>query len=186
MCRSRRELSNEYLLAKIGVDTAENEPLKVWGKIFNIIQTDPNSIVSLVPFSIFSKFASTLSTLLSVVLTNIFANMRAARYLQFGAAALCSLSWSLVSAIVFKVVKGTHRRSFLARQNVVKIRSSLELIKKQKTRSRRGGITTGTSSTEKPEQSGTPFSAFLDRALRFSPFFIGAPPRLRTPVNNFE
>ena len=27
-CRSRRELSNEYLLAKIGVDTAENEPCK--------------------------------------------------------------------------------------------------------------------------------------------------------------
>ena len=25
LCRSRRELSNEYLLAKIGVDTAENE-----------------------------------------------------------------------------------------------------------------------------------------------------------------
>ena len=36
MCRSRRELSNEYLLAKIGVDTAENEPLKVWGK-FNLL-----------------------------------------------------------------------------------------------------------------------------------------------------
>ena len=33
MCRSRRELSNEYLLAKIGVDTAENEPLEVWGEI---------------------------------------------------------------------------------------------------------------------------------------------------------
>ena len=33
MCRSRRELSNEYLLAKIGVDTAENEPLEIWGKI---------------------------------------------------------------------------------------------------------------------------------------------------------
>ena len=32
MCRSRGELSNEYLLAKIGVDTAENEPLEVWGK----------------------------------------------------------------------------------------------------------------------------------------------------------
>ena len=30
LCRSRRELSNEYLLAKIGVDTAENEPLEVW------------------------------------------------------------------------------------------------------------------------------------------------------------
>ena len=29
--------SNEYLLAKIGVDTAENEPLNVWRKIqFNI------------------------------------------------------------------------------------------------------------------------------------------------------
>ena len=25
LCRSRRELSNEYLLAKIGFDTAENE-----------------------------------------------------------------------------------------------------------------------------------------------------------------
>ena len=28
-CRSRQELSNEYFLAKIGVDTAENEPYKV-------------------------------------------------------------------------------------------------------------------------------------------------------------
>ena len=28
-CRSRQELSYELLLAKIGVDTAENEPLKV-------------------------------------------------------------------------------------------------------------------------------------------------------------
>ena len=28
LCKSRRELSNEYLLAKIGVDTAENEPLE--------------------------------------------------------------------------------------------------------------------------------------------------------------
>ena len=35
MCRSRRELSNEYLLAKIGVDTAENEPLEVWEKIIH-------------------------------------------------------------------------------------------------------------------------------------------------------
>ena len=42
MCRSRRELSNEYLLAKIGVDTAENEFLQV---SFNIIQY--YSIVSL-------------------------------------------------------------------------------------------------------------------------------------------
>ena len=29
MCRSRRELSNESLLAKFGFDTAENEPCKV-------------------------------------------------------------------------------------------------------------------------------------------------------------
>ena len=29
LCKSRRELSNEYLLAKIGLDTAENEPCKV-------------------------------------------------------------------------------------------------------------------------------------------------------------
>ena len=37
LCRSRQELSNEYLLAKIGVDTAENEPLKFWRKVqFNI------------------------------------------------------------------------------------------------------------------------------------------------------
>ena len=28
-CRSRQELSNDYLLAKSGIDTAENEPLKV-------------------------------------------------------------------------------------------------------------------------------------------------------------
>ena len=29
LCGSRRELSNEYLLAKFGFDTAENEPCKV-------------------------------------------------------------------------------------------------------------------------------------------------------------
>ena len=28
-CRSRRELSNAYLLAKFGFDTAENEPFQV-------------------------------------------------------------------------------------------------------------------------------------------------------------
>ena len=28
--RSHQELYDEYVLAKIGVDTAENEPLKVW------------------------------------------------------------------------------------------------------------------------------------------------------------
>ena len=39
LCRSRRELSNENLLAKIGVDTAENEPLEVRGKIQFIIHS---------------------------------------------------------------------------------------------------------------------------------------------------
>ena len=29
-CRSRQGLSNEKLLAKIGVDTAENDPIKIW------------------------------------------------------------------------------------------------------------------------------------------------------------
>ena len=42
MCRSRRELSNAYLLAKIGVDTAENEPLEVWGE--NSIQYSLHSL----------------------------------------------------------------------------------------------------------------------------------------------
>ena len=44
MCRSRRELSNAYLLAKIGVDTAENEPLEVWGG--NSIQYSLHSLFS--------------------------------------------------------------------------------------------------------------------------------------------
>ena len=43
LCRSRRELpnSNEYLLDEIGVDTAENEPLEVWGKIQFIFHSPP-------------------------------------------------------------------------------------------------------------------------------------------------
>ena len=44
MCRSRRELSNEYLLAKIGVDTAENEPLEVW--VENSIQYSLHSLAA--------------------------------------------------------------------------------------------------------------------------------------------
>ena len=32
-CRSRQELSKEYLLAKFGVDTAEDDPLKVCQKL---------------------------------------------------------------------------------------------------------------------------------------------------------
>ena len=43
LCRSRRDLSNEYLLAKIGVDTAENEPLEVWRE--NSIQYSLHSLI---------------------------------------------------------------------------------------------------------------------------------------------
>ena len=45
LCRSRRELSNEYSLAKIGVDTAENEPLEVWGKIQFTIHFTPYALL---------------------------------------------------------------------------------------------------------------------------------------------
>ena len=48
-CRSRRELSNECLLAKIGVDTAENELLENWGKIQNSIHY---SFASLMKYNI--------------------------------------------------------------------------------------------------------------------------------------
>ena len=41
MRRFRQELSNEYLLDEIGVDTAENEPFGVWGKIQLIIHSPP-------------------------------------------------------------------------------------------------------------------------------------------------
>ena len=34
-CRSRQALSNEYVLVEIGVDTAENEPLKILVSFLN-------------------------------------------------------------------------------------------------------------------------------------------------------
>ena len=46
MCRSRRELSNEYLLAKIGVDTAENEPLEEFEGKYSILLNRVLSYVS--------------------------------------------------------------------------------------------------------------------------------------------
>ena len=46
MCRCRRELSNEHVLAKIGVDTAENEPLEVWGKIQFTVHSCPSEVPS--------------------------------------------------------------------------------------------------------------------------------------------
>ena len=38
-CRSRQELSNEYFLAKFGVDTEENKPYKDW-QIWQIFLKD--------------------------------------------------------------------------------------------------------------------------------------------------
>ena len=39
-------LQNEYLLAIVAVDQAENEPVKVWGYLFNLfsflLKTDPS------------------------------------------------------------------------------------------------------------------------------------------------
>ena len=56
LCRSRRELSNAYLLAKIGVDTAENEPLEVWGEIS--IHYSLHSLVMLAPQLVMAELAA--------------------------------------------------------------------------------------------------------------------------------
>ena len=37
--RSRQELSNEYLIVKIGVDPDENGPLKVWNRKTDVLVT---------------------------------------------------------------------------------------------------------------------------------------------------
>ena len=37
-CRSRIMLKNEYLVAKIGVDTAEDEPTKIWRQSFHFFR----------------------------------------------------------------------------------------------------------------------------------------------------
>ena len=50
--RSRRELSNEFFLAKIGVDTAENELLEVWGKVQFIIHSPPYWIIPSVAYDV--------------------------------------------------------------------------------------------------------------------------------------
>ena len=48
LCRSRRELSNEYLLAKFGFDTAENEPCEVHKfKFWNLKVRSSSSLKSL-------------------------------------------------------------------------------------------------------------------------------------------
>ena len=41
LCRFRRELSIEYLLAKIGFDTAENEPCKVCRPVLRLMHPAP-------------------------------------------------------------------------------------------------------------------------------------------------
>ena len=65
---SRRELSNVYLLAKIGVDTAEYEPLEVWGKI--------------IQYYSFVSFFTTRKTLIRPAREKMQANGTRLHYLQ--------------------------------------------------------------------------------------------------------
>ena len=57
LCRSRRELSNAYLLAKFGFDTAENEPSKVcripWqlSTVAGLRRCDPVVLLEPAPYS---------------------------------------------------------------------------------------------------------------------------------------
>ena len=67
MCRSRREFSNAYLLAKIGVDTAENEPLEVWGE--NSIQYSLHSLMT--TYSLFCPLLGERVQRLSVAATSL-------------------------------------------------------------------------------------------------------------------
>ena len=43
LCRSRRELSNDYLFTKFGFDTAENEPCQVCPKPEHGVEARPRS-----------------------------------------------------------------------------------------------------------------------------------------------
>ena len=55
MCRSRRELSNAYLLAKFRFDTAENEPAKNLQIIDPLIPKDMFRLVCLVKLVFFAR-----------------------------------------------------------------------------------------------------------------------------------
>ena len=74
-CRSRQELSNEYLVAKIGVDTAENEPLKVWRKIQFNFHSPPYQDPSALEFA-----AASLQEDKNVVLAAVAQNVYALKY----------------------------------------------------------------------------------------------------------
>ena len=43
-------LKNEYLVAKIGVDTAANEPLKIWGDLFSLFSPLLSEHLKLIEF----------------------------------------------------------------------------------------------------------------------------------------
>ena len=79
LCRSRRELSNEYLLAKFCFDTAENEPCKVCPlsayrspRYFDGIPLDLSKALFVFSFNDDKKLNSVLRDRLTVVRTKGF------------------------------------------------------------------------------------------------------------------
>ena len=77
LCRSRRELSNEYLLAKIGVDTAENEPLRDWLKIGQYLLLDAGTQYSITKRNLPYNSSTDLQKVCNILqdLVEIFCNL---------------------------------------------------------------------------------------------------------------
>merc|ERR1712139_747023 len=100
LCRSRRELSNAYLLAKIGVDTAENEPLEVWGE--NSIQY---SLHSLAPCLSWDRDSDLLKSIFPTTHrpaarpTDLFLHHAAVKMRRLALFLCCELRWYRVTHV---------------------------------------------------------------------------------------
>ena len=79
MCRSRRELSNAYLLAKIGVDTAENGFLEVWGE--NSIQYSLHSLIWIATCAPVAASADEVLQAAAILMTDVASVCKAAKIL---------------------------------------------------------------------------------------------------------
>ena len=77
LCRSRKELSNEYLLAKYGVDTAENEPLRDWLKIGQYLLLDAGTQYSITKRNLPYNSSTDLQKVCNILqdLVEIFCNL---------------------------------------------------------------------------------------------------------------